>query len=135
MKDEKDTKKELKELYSKMIQEHPELETMRVKTVLYSLGIMLIVVLGLFAYPKYGTSNSMVLGGILSQFVLAFFLSYLLEKGVPYIDHFRKINHQFKGMKIGMPKIGCGLAGGDWNLVTKMIQEEMADCKVTIMML
>ena len=47
----------------------------------------------------------------------------------------RKINHQFKGMKIGMPKIGCGLAGGDWNLVTKMIQEEMADCKVTIMML
>lgn len=106
MKDEKDTKKELKELYSKMIQEHPELETMRVKTVLYSLGIMLIVVLGLFAYPKYATSNSMVLGGILSQFVLAFFLSYLLEKGVPYIDHFRKINHQYlPGMLAYLPDV------------------------------
>jgi O-acetyl-ADP-ribose deacetylase (regulator of RNase III) len=47
----------------------------------------------------------------------------------------RKINHRFTGLHVAMPKIGCGLAGGDWNHVTQMIQEEMEDCKVTVLML
>ena len=68
----------------------------------------------------------------------------------------RKINHIFKGKHIGMPRIGCGLAGGVWDLdayslkeseslriatqlrsngfkdVKTIIQEELKDCKVTI---
>lgn len=47
----------------------------------------------------------------------------------------RKINHQFKGMKIGLPKIGCGLAGGDWLIVSKMIEVELKDMFVTIAIL
>jgi O-acetyl-ADP-ribose deacetylase (regulator of RNase III) len=44
----------------------------------------------------------------------------------------RKINSTFRGKHIGMPKIGAGLAGGDWNRIKKIIQTELKDCKVTI---
>lgn len=44
----------------------------------------------------------------------------------------RKINHQFKGMHIGLPKIGAGLAGGDWERIKKIIQTELSDCDVTV---
>lgn len=44
----------------------------------------------------------------------------------------RKINHIFKGKHVGLPKIGCGLAGGDWNIVKSIIQKELKDCDVTI---
>lgn len=44
----------------------------------------------------------------------------------------RKINHVFKGKHIGLPQIGCGLAGGDWEKVKKIIQTELKDCKVTV---
>lgn len=44
----------------------------------------------------------------------------------------KKINHQFKGKHIGLPLIGCGLAGGDWNRVKAIIQQELKDCNVTI---
>lgn len=44
----------------------------------------------------------------------------------------RKINHIFKGKHIGLPKIGCGLAGGDWNVVKEIIKNELKDCKITI---
>ena len=44
----------------------------------------------------------------------------------------RKINHQFKGKHIGMPKIGAGLAGGDWERIKEIIKTELIDCKVTV---
>jgi len=39
------------------------------------------------------------------------------------------------GMKIGMPKIGCGLGGGDWSIVEKIIEEELHGFDVTIYVL
>jgi O-acetyl-ADP-ribose deacetylase (regulator of RNase III) len=44
----------------------------------------------------------------------------------------RKINHQFKGRHVGLPKIGAKLAGGDWEIIKVIIQEELKDCKVTV---
>jgi len=44
----------------------------------------------------------------------------------------RKINHQFKGKHIGLPKIGAGLAGGDWNRIKTIIQTELKDMKVSV---
>lgn len=65
----------------------------------------------------------------------------------------RKINHIFKGKHIGLPKIGCGLAGGVWDYTTDtnidkykfiefdtssikdvrtIIQEELKDMNITI---
>lgn len=44
----------------------------------------------------------------------------------------RKINHIFKGKHIGLPRIGCGLAGGRWSVVKGIIQKELKDCQVTV---
>lgn len=38
---------------------------------------------------------------------------------------FRIIKIWFKGKRIGYPKIGAGLAGGDWNVISKIIDEEL----------
>jgi O-acetyl-ADP-ribose deacetylase (regulator of RNase III) len=47
----------------------------------------------------------------------------------------RKINHKFTGQRIGLPKIGCGLAGGSWEIVSEIIKRELKDCDVTIVIL
>lgn len=44
----------------------------------------------------------------------------------------KKINKQFKGKHIGLPLIGCGLAGLKWNLVKKIIKKELKGMNVTI---
>jgi O-acetyl-ADP-ribose deacetylase (regulator of RNase III) len=44
----------------------------------------------------------------------------------------RKINHIFKGQHIGLPKIGAGLAGGDWERIRTIIQTELVDCEITV---
>jgi len=42
------------------------------------------------------------------------------------------IKQKFSGKTIGMPKIGAGLAGGDWDKIEKIIQEELMGEYVTI---
>ena len=44
----------------------------------------------------------------------------------------KKMNVLFSGKHIGLPKIGAGLAGGDWSLIEKIIKKELKDCKVTV---
>ncbi len=44
----------------------------------------------------------------------------------------KKINFLFKGERIGLPLIGCGIAGGNWNVVKKIIQRQLKDCDVTV---
>lgn len=45
----------------------------------------------------------------------------------------RKINAIFPGQHIGLPLIGCGIAGGDWEKVKKIIKQELKNMKkVTI---
>ena len=44
----------------------------------------------------------------------------------------RKMNKEFAGKHIGLPKIGAGLAGGDWNLIKDIIKRELKDCRVTV---
>lgn len=44
----------------------------------------------------------------------------------------RKMNIVFKGKHIGLPKIGAGLAGGDWSIIKSIIEKELKDCEVTI---
>jgi O-acetyl-ADP-ribose deacetylase (regulator of RNase III) len=65
----------------------------------------------------------------------------------------RKINHMFKGKKIGLPKIGAGLAGGVWDVsslplneqitalpkgqnkdIKTIILDELKDCNVTVVL-
>lgn len=44
----------------------------------------------------------------------------------------RKMNMIFNGLTIGLPKIGAGLAGGDWEKIKNIIQEELKNCKIII---
>lgn len=66
---------------------------------------------------------------------------YGREKGVQYCSYdairscMKNIKEQFQGKKIGMPKIGCSLAGGDWKIVSQIIADELGDENVTIMSL
>ena len=39
---------------------------------------------------------------------------------------FRQVRRQFTGRRIGYPKIGAGLAGGDWSVISAIIDEGLA---------
>jgi O-acetyl-ADP-ribose deacetylase (regulator of RNase III) len=39
----------------------------------------------------------------------------------------RLVKQRFGGRRIGYPKIGAGLARGDWTLIARIIDEELAD--------
>ncbi len=39
----------------------------------------------------------------------------------------RKLAHEVKVYDIHFPLIGCGLAGGDWEVISKIIEEELPD--------
>jgi O-acetyl-ADP-ribose deacetylase (regulator of RNase III) len=47
----------------------------------------------------------------------------------------RKINSKFKGKEIGLPMIGAGKAGGDWDKIRNIIKIELMDCNTTIVKL
>jgi O-acetyl-ADP-ribose deacetylase (regulator of RNase III) len=44
----------------------------------------------------------------------------------------KKVNFIFRGKSIGLPLIGSGLAGGDWNKIKSIIEMELRDMDVTI---
>ena len=46
----------------------------------------------------------------------------------------KRIKLQFSGMKIGLPKIGAGLAGGDWEIIETIINEELDGEDVTVVL-
>lgn len=43
------------------------------------------------------------------------------------VEGFNRIRVRFKGQTIAIPKIGCGLAGGDWNIVEQLINDTVGD--------
>jgi len=42
------------------------------------------------------------------------------------------IKENFEGKRIGLPKIGAGLAGGDWEIISQIIEKELAGEDVTL---
>lgn len=43
------------------------------------------------------------------------------------------VNSSFAGKTVAIPyKLGCGLAGGNWDIVSKIIEETLTDCRVKI---
>jgi len=44
----------------------------------------------------------------------------------------KKINFEFKGTKVGLPWIGCGLAGGDKERVREILARTLTDVELTI---
>jgi O-acetyl-ADP-ribose deacetylase (regulator of RNase III) len=39
---------------------------------------------------------------------------------------FRQVKQQFAGKRMGYPKIGAGLARGDWSIIAAIVDEELA---------
>jgi O-acetyl-ADP-ribose deacetylase (regulator of RNase III) len=39
----------------------------------------------------------------------------------------QQIKHDFTGLRIAYPKIGAGLAGGDWTIISALIDEALQD--------
>lgn len=44
----------------------------------------------------------------------------------------RKINSIFAGKRVGLPQIGAGLAGGNWNRIQHIIATELCDCEAYV---
>lgn len=44
----------------------------------------------------------------------------------------RAMKEKFTGKKFGLPRIGSDLAGGDWNIIERIIQEELNGEDVTV---
>lgn len=43
------------------------------------------------------------------------------------------VNKRFAGKSVAIPYLmSCGLAGGDWSIVSKIIEETLTDCDVTL---
>ncbi len=40
---------------------------------------------------------------------------------------FAQLKKEYSGKRLGYPKIGAGLAGGDWNTISAIIDKEMAE--------
>jgi O-acetyl-ADP-ribose deacetylase (regulator of RNase III) len=60
------------------------------------------------------------------------------DKNIVYVDYnavrecMNKIYVQNASYSVAMPKIGCGLANGDWNIVKQIIKEELPDMNVLV---
>jgi O-acetyl-ADP-ribose deacetylase (regulator of RNase III) len=46
-----------------------------------------------------------------------------------------RVTDEIEGAKIGLPKIGCGLAGGDWNVVEGIIEEVFSGIDIYVYVL
>lgn len=44
----------------------------------------------------------------------------------------KSVKEKFSGKKMAFPLIGAGLAGGDWDIISKIIEEELVGENVTI---
>lgn len=51
------------------------------------------------------------------------------------ISAMKLIKEKFTGKRMGFPLIGCGLAGGSWDVVSRILEEELDGEDVTIVLL
>jgi O-acetyl-ADP-ribose deacetylase (regulator of RNase III) len=50
-----------------------------------------------------------------------------------FINILMSVNEEFKGLSIGIPRIGCGIGGGDWLLVENALLKYAPDVKWTVL--
>lgn len=46
-----------------------------------------------------------------------------------------QVKQEYSGMKMAMPLLGCGLAGGDWNVVSQLVENTLAGEDLTLVLL
>lgn len=86
---------------------------------------------------KLGTVSKAEIGSLI---VLNCYTQHSYGRGIN-VDYnairscMKEIKVLYSGKRIGLPKIGCGLAKGDWKVVSQIIEEELNGEDVTIMYL
>lgn len=82
---------------------------------------------------KLGTiSTAVVCRGVKELVIVNAYTQYHWSSYVRQVDYaavrdaFKQIKNSFSGRRIGYPKIGAGLAGGDWRVISPIIDEELA---------
>lgn len=48
------------------------------------------------------------------------------------VDCFKLLNEQYKGKVVAIPKIGCGIAGGNWDEVKQLINSVTPDVEIDV---
>jgi O-acetyl-ADP-ribose deacetylase (regulator of RNase III) len=85
---------------------------------------------------KLGTCSTATIGPL--TVVNAYTQFTWSKKGQQVADYaaiascFRFVKERFAGQRIGLPKIGAGLAGGDWATIATLIDRELEGEDVTL---
>ena len=88
------------------------------------------------AREKLGTCTTAVVGAL--TIVNAYTQFSWSKRGAPQVDYeavracMRWMKQTYAGKRIGLPRIGAGLAGGDWGRIAAIIDEELAGEDVTL---
>ena len=86
--------------------------------------------LGTFTYTKNTTP---IIVNIYSQYdTKGRSLGYMDLDYTALRSGLKAMKEKFSGKKFGLPKIGSDLAGGDWNIIERIIQEELNGEDVTV---
>lgn len=94
--------------------------------------------LGNIEYRAVSVFDTRNHNGLKKLFVVNAYTQYEPRVDIKPLDYealtlcMRKINTVFEGKHIGLPKIGAGLAGGDWERIKTIIQTEFTKCDVTV---
>jgi len=84
---------------------------------------------------KLGTLTMVDYGNLI---VLNLYIQFEYGSMYPDIDYMAvrrcmtQIRKKYSGKRIGLPMIGSGLAGGDWNRISQIIEDELGDEDITI---
>ncbi len=79
--------------------------------------------------PTFSKDSKIIVNGVTQ-------INYGRDKNIVYVDYpamrevFKKVNDlalSFGIEEVHFPLIGCGLANGDWDIVSKIIDEELDD--------
>ena len=83
--------------------------------------------LGSFSHVDYG---DLIILNLYTQFK---YTSIEVDVEYPAVRKcMEQVKKRYSGKRIGFPLIGAGLAGGDWEIISKIIEEELDGEDVTI---
>lgn len=86
--------------------------------------------LGTFTHVDYG---DLVILNLYTQFK---YTQAEVDVEYPAVrECMRGVKKRYSGKRIGFPLIGAGLAGGDWSIISQIIEDELGDEDITIVKL
>lgn len=79
------------------------------------------------SYSEFDTGHGIIVNGY-TQFMYGTDKMHVDYDAIRSV--FKQLNTRFKNQSICIPKIGAGLAGGDWEVISYIINEETPDVTI-----